>query len=51
MIWSVDPWGYEAMQAKDPSLPFYIHMTPWFANELGTYAGQAFQIGIVRENP
>lgn len=40
MIRSTDPWN-------DPNP---IHVTPWFANELGTYAGQAFQIGIVREN-
>jgi hypothetical protein len=41
MISSTDPWSNRDQ---------IIHVTPWFANELGTYAGQAFQIGIVREN-
>jgi hypothetical protein len=40
MILSTDPWN-------DPNR---IHVTPWFNNELSTYARQAFQIGIVREN-
>jgi len=49
MTWSVDPWGYEAMQAKDPSLPLFIHVTPWFNNDLNTYVRQAFMSGIVHE--
>jgi hypothetical protein len=40
MILSTDPWN-------DPDI---IHVTPWFNNSLSTYAQQAFQIGIVREN-
>jgi hypothetical protein len=41
MISSTDPWSNRDQ---------IIHVTPWFANELGTYADQAFRIGIVREN-
>jgi len=40
MILSTDP-------LNDPN---EIFVTPWFHNELSTYAQQAFQIGIVREN-
>jgi len=41
MISSTDP------RKDDPN---QIFGTPWFNNELSTYAQQAFQIGIVREN-
>jgi len=41
MISSTDPWS-------NPNQ--IIHVTPWFNNDLSAYAGQAFQIGIVRGN-
>jgi hypothetical protein len=37
MILSTDPWEYDNACAKDPSLPDFIHSTPWFNNELNGY--------------
>jgi hypothetical protein len=48
MIWATDPWVYDPA-LKDPSLP-PIHVTPWFNNDLNTYAQFAFIRGSIREN-
>jgi hypothetical protein len=50
MIWSIDPWGNDNIDGKDPSRPPYIHSTPWFNNDLSAYAYHAFVVGLVREN-
>jgi len=42
MIWSTDPDAYDAARAKDPSLPYFIHHSPWFINALNGYAQIAF---------
>jgi len=50
MILATDPWNYDAARAKDPSLPDYIHSTPWFNNEVSGYAQHAFTAALVRES-
>jgi len=50
MILSTDPWAYDDARAKDPSLPDFVHSTPWFNNELSSYAQHAFTVALVREN-
>jgi hypothetical protein len=42
MTLACDPWEYDNVSAKDPSLPSYVHSTPWFNNELSSYAQHAF---------
>jgi hypothetical protein len=50
MILSTDPCEYDNARAKDPSLPEFIHGSPWFNNELSGYARHAFTSALVREN-
>jgi hypothetical protein len=50
MILSTDPWEYENARAKDPSLPPYIHSSPWFNNDVGMYAQHAFTSALVHES-
>jgi hypothetical protein len=50
MVLSTDPWEYDNARAKDPSLPPFIHTTPWFNNEVSGYAQYAFTVGLVRES-
>jgi hypothetical protein len=50
MILSTDPWEYENARTKDPSLPPFIHASPWFNNSASIYAQHAFTAGLVRES-
>jgi len=50
MILATDPWEYDKARAKDPSLPDFIHSTPWFNNDVSIYAQHAFASGLVRES-
>ena len=50
MILSTDPWEYDNERAKDPSLPYYIHSTPWFNNNVSGYAQHAFTSALPRES-
>jgi hypothetical protein len=50
MVLSTDPWEYDDARAKDPSLPPFIHSTPWFINDLNFYTQHAFTYVLVHES-
>jgi len=45
IVLSTDPDAYDAARAKDPSLPPFIHSTPWFNNYFSGYAETALSVG------